>query len=63
MTAHKARDSVTFGYYLVAFIDVLNQKEALRKFKGLPETEQAMKEFIETAKGTFGVVDGIRQSA
>ena len=61
MTAHEAKDNVTFGYYLVAFVDVLNQKEALRKFKGLPQTEEGMKEFIETAKETFGVVDGIRR--
>jgi hypothetical protein len=60
MTAHKTKDSVTFGNYMVAFVDVLGQKEAMRKFKGLPETEEEMKEFTGAAKGTFGVVDGIR---
>lgn len=43
-------DSLRFGYYFVAFIDVLNQREALRVFKELPKTEDEKTEFIQAAK-------------
>jgi hypothetical protein len=62
MTAQKEKDSVTFGYYLVAFVDVLGQKEKLLRFKDLPETEEENKEFIEILKETFGVIDEIRRA-
>ncbi len=56
----KAKGNLTLGYYLVAFVDVLGQKEKLLRFKDLPETEKENKEFIETLKETFGTIDGIR---
>lgn len=55
------RENLEFGYYLVAFIDVLNQKEAMRKFKKLPTNPEERLELIEAAKRTFGVVDLIRR--
>jgi hypothetical protein len=53
-------DSLKFGYYFVALIDVLTQKEALQEFNKLPQTEDEKTKFIQAAKKTFGVVDGIR---
>lgn len=60
MQAESRKDSLRFGYYFVASIDILNQKEALRQFKELPQGEPEKNEFIRMAKKTFGVVDGVR---
>jgi hypothetical protein len=54
------KDKMTFGYYLVAHIDILNQKDELRKFKGLPQTEAQRDDFVKTLKATFGSVESIR---
>ncbi len=55
--AHKDTDLLRYGYYLVAFIDLLGQREALRKFRGLPDVnnkEQVDKciAFLQDSIGT-----------
>lgn len=55
------KDPVNFCYYLVAYIDILNQGEALKQLKGLPTTEEEKREFIQVLKKTFGTVDMFRQ--
>lgn len=60
--AGQARSTALFGYYFVAVIDVLGQKQALQEFRGLPSSKEEYDHFIRTAKQTFGVVEGIRES-
>ena len=55
------KNEIQFGYYLVAFIDVLDQRTALKALTDLPSDEEEKKEFIEKLKETFGVVDGVRK--
>jgi hypothetical protein len=50
------------GYHCLAFVDILNQKEALRKIHKLPDTETEKAEFINQWKEAFGVVDAYRSS-
>lgn len=52
------------NYYLVAFIDILGQQEAMKNFKGLPDTnnKEQMAEFLKTIKSTFGVIDSFHQT-
>ena len=56
--------NIEFKYYLVAFIDVLGQQEALKKFKGLPNenNKEQIDEFKAIAKNTYGVIDAFHQS-
>ena len=61
MADSKKSDTVTFGHYCVALIDILGQREELQKLKNLPSTEDERKEFIQLIKRTFGVIDGIRK--
>ena len=51
-----------FGYYALAFVDILNQKSELRKIKKLPTNEEEKSEFISQVKNTFGVVQLFRTS-
>ena len=60
MAGNRKTDPVVFGYYLIASMDILNQKEGLSKFKGLPTTEEEKKSFFQSIRETFGVVDGFR---
>ena len=60
MSDSKKTNPVTFGYYCVALIDILGQQEALQRFKEIPRTDDERNDFIQIAKKTFGVVDGIR---
>jgi hypothetical protein len=55
-------DNFEIGYYCLTFIDILNQKEALRKIHKLPDTEAEKEEFIAQWRETFGVVDTYRSS-
>jgi hypothetical protein len=57
----ESNENVKFGFYLVAFIDILDQRASLRPLKDLPENETQREEFIQTIKSTFGAVDGIRK--
>ena len=54
--------NVNFAYYAVALIDILNQKEILKKIKKLPENEEEQKEFNQNWKDSAGVVKGLRKT-
>ena len=54
------KDPINFCYYLVAYVDILNQGEALKQLKGVPATEDEKLEFIRVLKKTFGAVDMFR---
>lgn len=53
---------ITGGYYLVAFIDVLGQRNLLREMHDLPEknNKKQMAEFVALFKKTVGTVTGMR---
>jgi len=55
-------ETFDIGFYCLAFIDILNQKEALRKIHKLPDTEEEKEEFITQWREAFGVVDTYRSS-
>lgn len=55
-------DNFEIGYYCLTFIDILNQKEALRKIHKLPDIEAEKEEFIAQWRETFGIVDTYRSS-
>jgi hypothetical protein len=61
MKTDKQKESVKFGNFLVAFIDILDQRASLRLLKDLPENEIQRDEFIQQIKNTFGAVDGVRK--
>ncbi len=50
--------SKMINYYLVAFIDLLGQQEALSRFKRFPnfDNKEEISEFENIAKSTFGVI-------
>jgi len=48
-------------YYLVVFIDVLGQREALRAIKDLPTNVEDFDEFTDCIKGTLGKVVAVRK--
>lgn len=53
----KSKDGVdTFQHYLVVFIDLLGQREALRAIKYLPVNEQEREKFTSQIKETLGKV-------
>ena len=56
------RPKKTVGWYLVAIIDVLGQRQLLRKMHGIPEKtdQKEMAEFITLLKRTVGTVIGMR---
>jgi len=53
---------ITHGYWLVAFIDLLGQKDAFLKADSLPEDNNPakMEAFIEAVKASIGVVHTMR---
>lgn len=55
--------SVTHGYWLVAFIDLLGQKEAFLKTDYLPDAGDAAKReaFIKQVQASVGVILGMRR--
>jgi hypothetical protein len=55
---------IIFGYYLVAFIDLLGQKEAMAKFKGLPadSSGEEYQEFVTAVKASIGAIHNLQQS-
>lgn len=56
------QDKLLFQNYLVVFVDLLGQREALRKITGIPTTEPEKQQFIETAKESIGKVIQIRDT-
>ena len=53
-------DSLELNYFLVAFLDILGQREQLRRLTGLPHDLKPDTRMIETVRATFGAVHGIR---
>ncbi len=51
-----------FERYLVVFVDILGQKEDLRKMQGIPEDKKELDYFIETIKKTVGKVNFVRDN-
>lgn len=49
-----------FQHYLVVFLDILGQKEALRKIKDLPNSEAEQDYFLGLIKDSFGKVLRLR---
>ncbi len=56
------KNDLSFSYYLVVFIDILDQREVLRKITGLPANEKEKEEFILRIKESLGRVDFLRDS-
>ena len=61
MNTAKKYDPVSFGHYLVAFIDVLGQRDILRTLNYLPSNQEEYDKFVRTIKNSFGAIDGIRK--
>lgn len=53
--------SFQLGYYLIAFIDVLGQRECLRQLRALPHSEQERCETNEILRHTAGFVLMLRE--
>lgn len=53
--------ALEFGHYIVAYIDVLDQRSALAKLKGIPQTDKEKKEFENAARDTFGFLYTLRE--
>lgn len=47
---------VLIGYFALAFIDVLSQREKLSKIVGLPKNAEEREGFLEQWRGTYGVI-------
>jgi hypothetical protein len=54
------KNGYNYGYYLVAFVDVLGQKEAFRDINAMPETEEASQNLLNAHKQTVGFVRRFR---
>lgn len=55
--------TLTAGYYVVGFFDILGQKDALRTLSGLPNSSDAedINNFHRVLKSTYGAVAGFRK--
>lgn len=58
--ASEMKRPIDIGYFTVAFIDVLSQRDKLSKITGIPHTEEERAAFIERWRDTFGVIDQYR---
>lgn len=56
------KGDLMFQNYLIVFIDLLGQKDALRKITNIPTNDIEEKEFIEHIKNTVGKVLHLRES-
>lgn len=58
-------DTLTFGHYLVAFVDLLGQREKLRRLNALPLDENGAEyqEFVQIVKDTVGAVHDLQKTA
>lgn len=65
MTNRGHRDSsesgIPISYYAILYMDVLNQKEKLRKIVGLPTTGAEKESFFDLLRNTYGVIDGFER--
>ncbi|HLP99088.1 MAG TPA: hypothetical protein VK149_11625 [Sideroxyarcus sp.] len=60
-----SEDNLIFGHYLVAFVDLLGQRDSLKKFSDIPKDKNGneYQEFVNLVKETVGAVDGLQQTA
>ena len=58
----KSDGKITFGFYVVGLIDVLNQQEHLLRMEELPKTHEERTRFIEAAKESVGAVSAFRDA-
>ncbi|HHT9115146.1 MAG: hypothetical protein HY607_07545 [Planctomycetes bacterium] len=60
----KPKDKLVFGHYLAAFVDLLGQRERLRKLNALPSDPGGpeFEEFIKIIKSTIGAVDDLQST-
>lgn len=56
----KRKRKITTGYYSLAFIDVLSQRDKLSKITAIPDNDEQKENFYEQWRETFGVVDEYR---
>lgn len=58
-------DTLIFGHYLVAFVDLLGQREKLKRLDALPSDENGPEynEFIQNIKDTIGAVQDLQRTA
>lgn len=56
--------SLDASFYIVALVDILGQREALQRFKGLPDDidPTQKQEFLRLLKETYGVVTGTQKT-
>jgi hypothetical protein len=54
------KGTVTIGYSALAFIDLVSQKDILRKINKLPENDDEEREFISLWKQSVGVIQNFR---
>jgi len=52
---------VRIGGYVVALLDVLNQREAIRALSKMPANEDERRGFIQKLKASIGVGNGVRE--
>lgn len=50
-----------FGYYIVAYLDILNQSKFLKSLDFFPENEEEIAKVMTLAKETFGAVTQLRE--
>jgi hypothetical protein len=60
----KDNNKYYFGYYVVAFVDLLGQRDEMKKFRGLPKNASGpdYDEFIQTVKTTIGRIYDIQKT-
>lgn len=58
----KPEDILNISYYVVAFVDLLGQKEALKGVDRLPKNEDEKAAFVAALKKSAGIVTDLNQS-
>lgn len=58
--SRESRREHTYGFFLVAFVDVLGQRDELRALTKLPHNTEAMPEALQILKRTAGRVQKVR---
>jgi hypothetical protein len=58
----RAPRNLQYGYYLIAFVDVLGQRDWLRRLRALPDNEREACETIRILQNTAGIVVMLRDS-
>jgi hypothetical protein len=61
MNTQKPDNEVPVGYYIVAYLDVLGQKNHLKKIDELPKSPKEREELIQNLKKTYGKIDLFRK--